>query len=1129
MQVDILKRASFGNMAGIIAKLSFKEGEPYPKGGYDLASILNLDRVLDVSVTGMLDEEYDLVWNSETRRLQILHDNNETERTGGVSGCTITSVGQNYIYTPNSIITPPAHPGYAATGHVTLSGDVNAAFITEQGSGYTSVPGVRIADPPDVSGKRTATAEAQMINVGLDDVELTGGVNTAGSGYTSPPNVTVSAPQSGTTATANAELDVTNESISNVVLLDGGSGYTRAPDIAIKKGSATDNTGAALSATLGFPVETITVENKGYGYTSAPTVTITNASGDTHGSGATATATTTGSGQVVRVDITNGGSVYAYSAGAPSVTFSGGGGSGAVAHAELAANETVARVVVTNGGSGYTSAPTVTFSAPPNVFDTGASGVARLGPEIDAITLTNVGEGYTADPTVTITGGNGSGATATAERNPAGKIVALDVANGGSGFSIAPVTISGGGGSGATAYATVGKGVITGITVSNGGSGYVHNQYTINIAPPPVSWGVQATASSLYTPGGVIGNNIRIDNGGTGYSNASPPAITVTSSTGSGATFNVAIDDTTEGRIAGIEVHSGGSGYGTGVAATVGGYGTGATTSVSHSNGVIDNIRVVNGGSGYLPTIEFSGGGGSGASATAAYGDGVISDTTMTNGGYGYTAAPPVGVTSTGGINASLEAILRDGAVSSTSITSGGSGYTSVPTISIAAPSGGTRATATASVASSAITGVTVTNRGQDYESVPTVTTVETPVSGSDNFTVTLDYDGTIKRVDITDRGIYHTGDTPTITFPAPASGSGTRATATLTMENIPGITGSISAITVTNGGSGWIGTPTVGVTSTGGGSGFQGTVHKNAQNEITGVTIDNAGSGYSGDITVTFAGNGTGADATATLNAQLKQVASVTMANRGTGYSSTPTVTFTTPTQTGEIEGQTPKAATGYGVLNAEIYSITHSGDGQWYTAPTLQFSGGGGGSGATATATIGTGAGVVDGITITQGGNGYTTAPALTFSGGGGTGAAATTALGNYVGGVSIYNGGSGYANGDALTFATGVITGFSNFGGTVTGYADNEAVTLSGAGSNRFWFYGNCHCDGNPCNVDWGNNHNRRNKLHIGNCNNYRRGRRKYSNRDTCGIGRSGRGRNSYSNKWCYNKCDCNQRWK
>ncbi len=68
----------------------------------------------------------------------------------------------------------------------------------------------------------------------------------------------------------------------------------------------------------------------------------------------------------------------------------------------------------TSGGSGYTSAPTVTISAPNSGSDT-ATAVAHIeGGKVKYIHVTSFGSGYTSVPTVTINGGGGSGATAVA-------------------------------------------------------------------------------------------------------------------------------------------------------------------------------------------------------------------------------------------------------------------------------------------------------------------------------------------------------------------------------------------------------------------------------------------------------------------------------------------------------------------------------------------------------------------------------------------------------------------------------------------------------------------------------------------------------------------------------------------
>ena len=73
---------------------------------------------------------------------------------------------------------------------------------------------------------------------------------------------------------------------------------------------------------------------------------------------------------------------------------------------------TVASVAITAGGTGYSSAPTVTFSAPPN--GTTATGTATISAgAVTGVSITNAGTGYVAAPTITF-GGPGSSAAATA-------------------------------------------------------------------------------------------------------------------------------------------------------------------------------------------------------------------------------------------------------------------------------------------------------------------------------------------------------------------------------------------------------------------------------------------------------------------------------------------------------------------------------------------------------------------------------------------------------------------------------------------------------------------------------------------------------------------------------------------
>jgi|GEM_PF-1101409 len=205
-----------------------------------------------------------------------------------------------------------------------------------------------------------------------------------------------------------------------------------------------------------------------------------------------ATAISARTGNVVTsVNITNGSAGYL---SAPTVTFSGGGGSGATAVATLTAG-VVTAITVTNGGTGYTSNPTVTIAEPGvvNAINVASGGVGYTS--VPRVVLIN----YTSTPTIVFSGGGGTGAAATATITQ-GRLSAITVTNGGSGYSTAPtVAINGGGGTGATATSTVAGGQVTGITITNPG----------NLT--------NATATAVVSATGVVTGFV-LTSGGSGYS-----------------------------------------------------------------------------------------------------------------------------------------------------------------------------------------------------------------------------------------------------------------------------------------------------------------------------------------------------------------------------------------------------------------------------------------------------------------------------------------------------------------------------------------------------------------------------------------------------------------------------------
>lgn len=243
----------------------------------------------------------------------------------------------------------------------------------------------------------------------------------------------------------------------------------------------------------------------------------------------------------------------------------------------------ISTIGITNAGAGYTTAPTVTISAPNQTNGVQATAVASISNASGTIIsaqITAVGSGYTSLPTVTIAPPT-SQFGVQAQGSPTisgGTVVAIAITNPGSGYTTTPsITITGGGGSSATANAVLGSGLVSAITITNPGSGYTATP-TVTISGGGATTNATAVAGFLTFNTGAVG--ILLTNGGTGYTTA--PTVNITAAPGGG---------------------------------------TNATANAIVNGGVVTQIVVTNPGAGYTsaPTITFSGGSGNNAAATGVY------------------------------------------------------------------------------------------------------------------------------------------------------------------------------------------------------------------------------------------------------------------------------------------------------------------------------------------------------------------------------------------------------------------------------------------------------------------------------------------------------------------------------
>lgn len=228
-----------------------------------------------------------------------------------------------------------------------------------------------------------------------------------------------------------------------------------------------------------------------------------------NGTRALATATVSG-GAVTGFDIQNAGLGYDFH-DVPTVVLSNGGGAGATARATM--NYSVTDIILLNGGSGYTSPPTVTLS-------NGAKAITRLsGNVVSSCTVTEEGGNYITPPVVSFVGGGGTGATAKAIIE-GGRVLRIEMTNGGSGYTSTPTAVLSSSQNDATATATIENGKVVGLTITSAGSLYTSCPRVTFAGGGTSAGGAEAVA---FVSGIVSG--IELLTPGSGYT--SPPTVTI--------------------------------------------------------------------------------------------------------------------------------------------------------------------------------------------------------------------------------------------------------------------------------------------------------------------------------------------------------------------------------------------------------------------------------------------------------------------------------------------------------------------------------------------------------------------------------------------------------------------------
>lgn len=169
----------------------------------------------------------------------------------GIKSLYLTNPGSGYGR--NTTITfGGSGVGAVATVSVNTNGSIKSVNLVDPGFGYISAPSVSIIGSGTNATVVATIGNKQSFKIGeivygssksaAATTSLTLGsvtgiqVRNLGEGYTTAPAVTISAPQSGTRATAAAVL--TGDKVTSINITNPGSGYTAPPTITIQRSPA---------------------------------------------------------------------------------------------------------------------------------------------------------------------------------------------------------------------------------------------------------------------------------------------------------------------------------------------------------------------------------------------------------------------------------------------------------------------------------------------------------------------------------------------------------------------------------------------------------------------------------------------------------------------------------------------------------------------------------------------------------------------------------------------------------------------------------------------------------------------------------------------------------------------------
>lgn len=433
----------------------------------------------------------------------------------GIAGLVVGATGIAGYNTPPTVAISGTGSGATATAAAALGVTTNSFTINGGTTRYSVRPNVAIAGNPfGVGAAATAITNALGAVTGIT-------ITAAGTGFTTNPVITF---PGGTVAVAGTNPTGTGNSnnfcVGGLTMTAAGSGYTGTPVVTFNGSSVTVSSTLSSMTLIGDSsiggtgdITINSVVSGRFDLTKVGLNALTLSGVNTYGGN---TIISNGTLRLGNTGTLGFGSIQSTNVGATTVN------SGAVLDLNGAAN--INEPITINGTGISANGALVNGSGAAASIGNGIAGIA--------VAATGSGSGYSNAPTVAISG-TGSGATATASLGVTAS--SFTITNSDTTFLVAP-TVNIGGGAGAKATADLdGGGIVTGITITNAGTGF---GTTTN--PPTITF-TGGTVNVLGTtfPGGYGNTNnycvggLTLTAAGSGYTgtptvtfDGSPAAVT---------------------------------------------------------------------------------------------------------------------------------------------------------------------------------------------------------------------------------------------------------------------------------------------------------------------------------------------------------------------------------------------------------------------------------------------------------------------------------------------------------------------------------------------------------------------------------------------------------------------------